>query len=214
MKIFLYLVLFFHFTGNTQSNNTIETTFDFIFGKKYFQNNIFSPSLNTMNKYELLSPLNYLGFGLTGSYVKNKKSYYDGHLEYTQIIPQKIYTTDSNQMNISGFNLGYGFLGRDLFRKSRTIDLIFSLGFNTGRLKVNALENGKYKNPYFSPMISINPRINFNKISIFGRVTYEYDISKSNWRHTNISNGPNVNLYPIKSTGLYAVVGIGVIIPD
>lgn len=89
-------------------------------------------------------------------------------------------------MQINGFNVGITLFGYD-FLKSEKFDLITCVGFNTGRVWLKGNDQFKQKNPYFSPVLTILPKVIFKKISIQLRCSYDYDITNKNWKRKGFS---------------------------
>lgn len=151
----------------------------------------------------------YAGIGATGNFITNREYNFDGHMHYTQVIPQTIKVNDTIMANITGFNFAATAIGFDVFKKLRSVDLFLSAGFNTGRLRLYGNSFVNQKNPYFSPKVSLTPRFTFGRISIQMNIDYGLDISKKNWRKTNLSNSPKLSLPQTSMTGLSTFVMLG-----
>lgn len=155
--------------------------------------------------------INLIGISKKETFYVNRKFLFDGHFTCQFVQPMKIYFSDSLTFKLNGFHLGFD-LEKDLFPKSDFFDLLFGLGFNTGRLKLLrkdlAIENNflKYTNPFFSPTLLIEPKINFGNLSISVKAQYLFDISNSNWNIKD-SKLPSIGTY--KSTGLIIQGSIG-----
>jgi len=100
--------------------------------------------------------------------------------------------------------------GKDLLPKSNIANCIVSFGFNTGRFRISGNDYKQQKNPFFSPTISIQPKIRIGPIVLSIRGDYGFDISKSNWRSVNFTNKNNgIYLSPLKQTGGIIYFSIG-----
>ena len=188
-------------------------TFDIGYGQKFLQKDFYN-QLGTYNNVQIFSPLTYIGIGGISGFVRNKKSFYNGHIFYQQVIPQKVTIADTIQGKISGFNLAFTILGRDLLGKSERFDFLVGFGVNTGRLRMYKNELIRQKNPYFSPKISITPRARVGKVVFSLNVDYEFDISRPGWRGTIFAKKDKINLNNLRQTGFNAFLSIGMILGD
>ncbi len=129
------------------------------------------------------------------------------NLAYSQVIPQTIYLWDTLKGKITGgvLNLSFG----KFIVQSKSFDLSYYIGFNTGRLRMFDNEPIHQKNGFFSPKVGIRPRVKFGRFSIVGSVEYEYDLSKSNWNRTRFSTGNKVRINNLKQSGMTVQLGVG-----
>lgn len=188
-------------------------TFDIGYGQKFLHKDFYN-QLNTFSNGQIFQPLTYLGFGGYSGFSRNKKSFYSGHIFYEQVIPQTIVIADSISGKITGFNLGFTLIGRDLLAKSERFDMLVGFGVNTGRLRMYKNELIRQKNPYFSPKISISPRARVGKVVISLNLDYELDISKPGWRGTLFANSNKINVNNLRQSGLHGFLTIGRFIGD
>lgn len=216
MKILALLLITTSITlGQNNSKKYIHRSVDFIYGQKILSQRTFGGGLNDMEKINWGTPIAFIGIGTTErlNFVRELGSY-DANFYYTQIIPQKLKVNDSITTNITGFNFAFTFLGFDAFSNKKDFDLIFSLGVNTGRLRLYGNSYTRQKNPYFSPKISMIPRLTIGKINIALNIAYEFDLSKKNWRRTFFSNSPKIELPQTSNTGLTVLASIGYILKE
>ncbi len=216
MKVILIILLVTH-VSLAQKDDHTKTSVDFILMSKVLNNPKFSDDLNTSSSFQFGKPINYIGISLTSGFIVNERSRTDGgyplngYFEYLQIIPQQMHVNDSVEMQINGFNLGITLLGFDLLRNEK-YDLITCIGFNTGRVWLKDNDQFKQKNPYFSPMIAIIPRLIIGKISLQLRCSYDYDISNKNWKRKGQSTTELLTLNKFSYQGLNFSFGLGYII--
>ena len=195
----------------------IKTSFDVIYTSKIFVHNDL-PGLNSTEFYNFGRGLNYIGIGFTQSLLVNRKSSleggysHDGYIEYSQIIPYKILLNDSIKAKVNGFNFGMTLWGMDLFPRKKNFDIITSVGFNTGRVWLNGDDEIKQKNPYFSPMVVVIPRVIIGKLSIQLRLNYGYDISNKNWKRKGFKKGNLAKIDPFSSESFDLSIGIGYVV--
>ncbi len=190
----LSIIIFFFFSLSLISQEEIDTTFfskkdtlnlflssyDIYIGKKLLSNSPFN-ELNSIDNFNAKKPLSYIGVGYSGRFIVNRSSDYDGHIIYNQIIPQKV-SYDSLNLVLSGFSFALTY-GKALISKNKKQSIIFSLGFNTGRIKLKNSSLGlHYKNPFFSPKLSLQPKTKIGKSFLSFIIDYEYDISNYKWK--------------------------------
>jgi hypothetical protein len=215
MKVAFVISLFFiSQLGLSQTKSRLNSSLDFIMMTKALNNNDLSNDLKDISSMRLSQPLNCVGLTITSGFIANRMSSYeggynfDGYIEYLQVIPQRIMVQDSIEANINGFNFGITLGGIDLL-KNKKFDLITCFGFNTGRVWLKGTDLIKQKNPYFSPMIAIVPRVCLGKISIQLRCAYDYDISNKNWKRKGFSDSELMELSKFSYQGLNMSMGIG-----
>ena len=162
-----------------------------------------------MKKAVPLQPLMYVGIGLTGLLTTNSNYHFCGHMHYTQVIPRTILVNDSVSGNLTGFNFTAPVYGVDIFENTKAVDLFFSLGFNTGRLRVYGNSLVKQKNAYFSPKVSLTPRFKLGRLMLQMNFDYELDVSKKAWRKIAVAGTPQYYLPNTSLTGLSAYLMLG-----
>lgn len=208
--VFLTSINFSYSQDSTATVNDADMfSIDIIYGNYLFRNN-FDDQFNTIENLSLGSPVQTIGLSLSGAYTRYKKHLYAVHYSYSQIIPQRIVINDSISSKINGFILSVNMLGIDLLPKSKIANCIVSFGFNTGRFRISGNEYIQQKNPFFSPTLSLQPKIRVGPIVFSIRGDYGFDISKKGWRSVNFTNKTNgINLNPFKQTGgiLYFSIG-------
>lgn len=193
--------------------DSTRNSFNIIYGQKYLSNKTFDGRINSLENINFGAPLTYIGFGTSGNIpINRRKLKRFGQGNYTQIIPQKILVNDTTSANITGFNFGFTFLGVDAFPEQKNFDIFISLGANTGRLRIYGNSYVNQKNPYFSPKISLTPRVIIRNICLQIQIDYEVDISKKNWRRTNFSDSPKINLPQTSNTGVTILTSIGYVL--
>jgi hypothetical protein len=122
------------------------------------------------------------------------------HLDYDYFLPFQYSPISACSYRLSGYAVGFG-MGKDIFPNSEKFDLVLSLGFQTGRLKMLwsdvmlGQNKSVYNNPFFSPLLMLQPRIVLGFLSLGGRIGYQYDISKGDWRHEDKSLNAIGNSY-------------------
>jgi len=188
-------------------------TFDLGYGQKFLQKDFYN-QLGSYSNIKIFEPLAYVGFGGISGFSRNKKSLYSGHIFYQHVIPQKVTIADSIDGKITGFNLAFTLLGKDLLGKSERFDFLVGFGVNTGRLRMYQNELIRQKNPYFSPKISLTPRARVGKVVFSLNVDYEFDISRPGWRRTIFANKDKINISNLRQTGFNAFFTVGRLLGD
>jgi hypothetical protein len=190
-----------------QSNGKV----DLVYGNRAF-NNAFYKQVNTLDNYSVNTPLQVAGFGYSGRIPvdgRYRSGYLYGHWYYTQVIPQKIRINDTIKANINGYMVSIDIAGFGMFRKSKIFHMMGSLGFNSGRLRMHKNEWARQKNPFFSPCISLQPRILIGSVVLSFIASYEYDISSPAWRRTYFATKNKIDLEKFKETGATLFVCLG-----
>ncbi len=188
---------------NIQLGNSL----DLYYGYKFFQDN-FSNKFNTTENFNWNSPVQIIGFGETGPVTINRSSrtcY--AQLLYSQVVPQPIWLNDTIKCKTTGGILNFG-IGGYVHSKSRNFYFNFYGGFNTGRLRFYQNEIVRQKNPFFSPKVGIQPKLQIRKFVISLIVEAEYDISKLNWRKTIRANDTKITIDRFKQTGYTVLLGV------
>jgi len=222
-KLLVKLLLYFLLNScvclaQDTTKHHVKTSFDLIYTSKMLLNSNFSSSLNTKKSFQFGAPLSYVGLSSTWILLVNKKSFFEGgfpingYFEYTQIIPRIITVNDSLSPKINGFNVGLTVAGFDLFPRMENFDFITSLGVNTGRVWLKGDSQTRQKNPYFSPMVVIIPRIIIQKVSIQFRFSYSYDITNKNWKRKGFAKDNLMKLDSFSSESFNFSLGIGFIL--
>lgn len=205
-------ILLIELQSHGQTNKV--DSYDILYGTKLFKNNFYN-QVNTLNKYSYSSPVQLIGIGYSGCFEVTRGSYnYVGHISYEQVIPQQLIINNTIKCNLNGFILSVSVLGWDFFPKSKNFHVLFTGGFNTGRLRLGGNELVRQKNPFFSPMISLQPKIAIGKIILSIRGDYEWDVSRKNWRRTLFANKNKINLDTYKQTGASIFFCFGFVIPE
>ncbi len=216
MKVIL-IILFFTQVTLAQKEYHTKTSIDFILMSKALNNPSFSKSLNSTTSFQFAKPINYVGIALTSGFIVNKRRETEGgyplngYFEYLQVIPQKVTVHDSIEVKVKGFNVGITLIGFDLLQ-SEKFDLIACFGFNTGRIWLNGNDRFKQKNPYFSPVLTLIPRLTIGKIALQLRCSYDYDVSNKNWKRKGAGDTELLSLDKFNYQGLNVAFGMGYII--
>lgn len=211
---FLILIeVFFHtmagcFAQNIRSDQCLNSL-DILLGEKVFTNK-FMGQINSLNNFSFGKPVSYVGLGFVGSINDGEGIFNDGHITYSHILPDNIIIGNSIKCKISGFNFSLPVLGYNLFsEKYESTDFLISLGFNTGRIRLYGNELVRQQNPYFSPKITMSPRVRISKLVLSLIVEYEYDISSGEWRKMANSNTNKIKLDNYRQSGITAFLSLG-----
>lgn len=214
-QLSIFLILSNFAFGQMDTTTHWSQSFDFIYGQKYLSHKTFDGALNYLDKINFGKPLTYVGIGTTAYVIVTRGLFnHPSNIYYTQVVPQDVKLNDSITAKITGFNFGFTIHGFDAFPHKRNFDLLFNMGVNTGRLRLYGNSLAKQKNPYFSPKISMSPRVIIGRISLLAIITYELDISRKNWRKMTFSDSPKINLPQTSSTGLTILASIGYVLKE
>lgn len=214
MKTIVLLFLFFFSSYLiAQKDSSVSTTsFDLYFGyRPSFQS--FYNQINTTSKFDLNTPLQIVGIGISGQFIVTRGDNFFGHFIYNQVIPKDITLNDTIKCKITGFNFSYGY-GDAITSKTGLFSLYYYAGFNLGRLRTYSDELARQKNFYFSPKIGIQPKIKIKNIAISLIVECDYDITNPNWKHNTFSSRDQTKITKLRQSGVTGQIGIGYIIPN
>lgn len=101
---------------------------------------------------------------------------------------------DSLSYTARGWELMTSIFGYDLLHNRSAVDLVVAPGMFWGRLKMEVKENTvgtekNYWNGFVAPMARIDLRFNIRSISVGGRLSYRYDITKDKWKRNYPESG-------------------------
>ena len=143
------------------------TAFEVYYSSKVL-NNQFYNSFNQIDHINFNQPLHEIGIGLSGRITTTGSSYddshhtFDGHLSFKTIVPIQLAINDTINSTLSSSTLSFH-CGKDLFYSLANFDLIVSGGLDLGRITLKNVDFKTMKNPFFSPVISITPRVKINR---------------------------------------------------
>ncbi len=155
---------------------------DIYYGYRIYQNSFYN-QLNTLNDAKTNAPPQIIGVGISGHDHLVGPWALQPIITYYKIIPTKIYIEDTLNTKLSGFVFGFG-LGKSLATKNKNLSISAYLGFNTGRTTLTKNEFISQKNQFFSPKITIQPKVIIKHVAISFIVEYEYDITNPAWKQT------------------------------
>ncbi len=129
------------------------------------------------------------GIGGTGTMNINRASDFDCSFNFLLYNPTEITSPlDTSTLQIRGWELMTSIYGYDILKKVKAVDLVVAPGFFFGCVKLKrevAIQPNlqmRYKNPFGAPMIRIDLRFNYRRVSIGARASYRSDGSSSNWK--------------------------------
>lgn len=185
-----------------------QATLDLYFGNRIYINNVYK-QLNTVEHTSLSTPPSLIGVGISGNdHPFGMRSRYSSFINYYQIIPAKILIEDSLKTTLSGFVLG-GAAGMAFSNLKKTLNLNVYLGFNAGRTTLINNEYISQKNPFFSPKISIQPKVIIKRFAISLIAEAEYDVSDPAWKAKRWNQKAAHPLSPFHQTCYTGIVSIG-----
>lgn len=175
-KIFLSILLAFTVSKGHAQDSYIEL----IYGNSLFRRDL-AGQVNTMGNYRLGKPLQYVGVGLNG--VLNIKTLCSPIVKFScnQYLPQDFHANDSVSGRIAGafFSLS---AGSDVLKKNEEFDLVWSLGFQFGRLKLYKDQFLHLRNPSLCPKVTFQINKSFGSCGVGLRAEFVYDISAGDWK--------------------------------
>ncbi|MFT6981818.1 MAG: hypothetical protein ACJAUD_000584 [Crocinitomicaceae bacterium] len=198
----------------TKSTSQKHTSFDIQYGQRILQKSYLNGQLNSFGNFNFSDPISFIGISVTGAFAVGRRSsygntHYSGQMSYSLVIPREITINDTINGKLTGYNFGCSIWGFDVFPNVGAFDLMLDVGFNAGRLRIYGDTLIKQKNPYFAPAVSLTTRVSFGKFALHIRGSYDYDITKKNWRRTFFSRTEKVTISETKLSGIMIFAGIG-----
>jgi hypothetical protein len=185
-----------------------QTTFDLYYGNRIYINNYYS-QLNTVSKTSLSTPPMVVGLGISGYHhyfgARSRMKFFSN---YYKVIPATVMIEDSFKTTLSGFVFGAA-VGPSFSNSKKTLNLNIYLGFNTGRTTLINNEYISQKNPFFSPKISIQPKIMIKRFAISLIVEAEYDVSNPAWKSKRWNSKDPHQLLSFNQTCYTAIISVG-----
>lgn len=135
------------------------------------------------------------------SFLINRKVNIDSHFEYAffNSFPSAMNVSDSLRLSAGGFYFGLDAC-KDLLPKHKNVDFLVGFGTNAGRVVLrhywkkendetyDEVKHNRYRNPFFSPKLSFEPRIFlFKHLSISIRAELLFDVTSRQWKIKNDS---------------------------
>lgn len=171
---------------------------DLIYGFRILNRSQFSLNLakkyNTFSDFNSSSPLQYVGIGSSYAGAIGMIGL-TGNFQFCVYLPQRINLPDSSTAKSTGFNIGFTFLGVDLLKNAKNLDLLANFGFDAGQLLISG-SGINQRNKYFAPKLSLQPKVKIGRVALSVCVEYGYDITKDKWRKTWFGPGNQENLTP------------------
>lgn len=158
-----------------------QVTLDLYYGTRIYSNNYYN-QLNTVERTSLSTPPCVVGIGISGyDHLLPRSRRLRTLANYYKVIPATIKVQDSLSTTLSGFVCGLA-LGPSFSNLKKTLNLNIYLGFNTGRTTLINNDYISQKNPFFSPKISIQPKVIIRRFAISLIAEAEYDLSNPAWK--------------------------------
>lgn len=185
-----------------------QVTFDLYYGKRIYINNLYS-QVNTVEHASLSTPPTVAGIGISGyDHYFGPSSHIRGLFNYYKVIPATVRIQDSLTSSLSGFVFG-GAIGPAFSNLKKNLNLNIYLGFNTGRTTLINNEYISQKNPFFSPKISIQPKVIIKRFAISLIAEAEYDVSNPAWKAKHRNRKAEHPLSSFQQTCYTGIVSIG-----
>jgi hypothetical protein len=111
---------------------------------------------------------------------------FDAALCLEFLLPKNISDGDSTKFHLYGWHFMMSMLGVRIVN-SKHVAVTAGPGFDFGNVKILASQDGmktNYYNPFISPFARAEVRYAFWKIVIGSRISYRFDLSKSQWKQS------------------------------
>lgn len=208
----LFLVLFCLISGSViyaqKDSASATSSLDLIYGYKFFNRNFYN-QFNSTSHFDYKSPIQLGGIQVSDNKYVNRYLDFYGAISYRQVIPQSILIQNSSpKLNGFVFGLDYG-LSLGISNKFK---VLVGIGFNTGRIKLYQSGQIDQKNPFFSPKISIQPKVSIKKLVLSLKGDYEMDVSNTAWSKVSKSSSNSVSLINFKQSGFTTLFCIGMLL--
>lgn len=187
------------------------------YGTHLYQHSLLD-QLNTLRKPEFGNPIQCVTasmMGLTG------EREYDvtERVTWSKYLPQAMRINDSVSGKISGWSAGMD-MGKDLFQASHKTDLVFMLGFSTGRMKLVQQGQEQFEktanvlhltNGFFCPRGTIVFNGSIRQFSFTLGAQYSFDVSSTRWKEKlfALHKPESVEVPGFRQTHFEVFAGIG-----
>lgn len=186
-------------------------TLDLYYGTRVFDKSYYK-QLNSISNANYKQPPDFVGIGYsgyrfnvgTGGWINS----FIIEMNYYKILPTKIFIEDSLNTKLSGFAYGFG-IGNGLYTSNRRLSITAYVGFNTGRTTLSKNEFISQKNQFFSPKVTLQPKVIIKRFVISLIAEAEYDISNPAWKQTLFEKKEPHLLLPFHQTCLTGIISIG-----
>lgn len=206
--LFVFCFSFSLFSQNTENHHFPVTV---LYGSK-FMSQKFNSQFNSTGHFKFNGPVGMAGICLTGWHYNGLGNSLSHELDlyYAQVLPADISLNDTISGKTSGFQVGTTLYGYNLVsNKNKKNRVNFSLGFNTGRLKLSNSKSFKATNPFFSPKLVVKPGFGIGQFYLSFILEYEYDVSKSLWKAGKNPSLTQPEISKLRQSGFSAFINIG-----
>lgn len=183
------------------------TSIDVYYGSAIYKNNFYH-QLNTKDSFNINTPPNIIGIGISGMERNIGASYLIFQIELQSYIPHTISINDSIKAKLGGFNLGLGF-GKRFASKNSNLSIACYFGFNTGRSTLKNSENISSQKIFFCPKFSIQPKLFIKRLAISIIISAQNDITSSKWIHSFSNNKNEIPLSGFSQTAIIGLISLG-----
>jgi len=185
-----------------------QVTLDLYYGNRIYINN-YDNQLNTVEHASLSSPPSVVGFGISGyDHLFPRSRRLRTLANYYKVIPATVKIQDSLSTTLSGFVCGLA-VGPSFSNLKKTLNLNIYLGFNTGRTTLINNDYISQKNAFFSPKISIQPKVIIRRFAISFIAEAEYDVSNPIWKAKRWNKKAAHPLSSFNQTCYTGIISIG-----
>ncbi len=183
-------------------------SWDVIYGNKFY-NNDFRNYLPNVESIEIGKEPYYIGVQMASGLITTRMYSFSGAFNVVQMIPISIKLNDTINAKLRGFNVGVPIFGFDALYKYKNIDFLIFSGVNIGRLKIFKKDYINKKNPYFSPKISLMPRVALGKIVLSATAEYDFDVFSTRWKNPIFEKKYSNTLSGFRQSGFSLIFGLG-----
>lgn len=149
--------------------------------------NSYLPQTVTATPFTSLLTFGYSGAGSSST---KRGGTYDAAVALHFFMPQEnVIIPDTLKYRVGGWELMTSVFGFDVLKNVRSVDFTVAPGVYWGTMRLrkynsagNFKANELFKNPFVAPMIRADLRINLGPVTLGGRWSYRYDITKARWR--------------------------------
>lgn len=182
---------------------------DFYYGYRVYDKSYYNQINSIDKKIDTKLPLQIIGVGFSGhDYAVARSGNVTAQINYYKVLPTRVMIQDSLRTKISGYALGLG-VGYGLANFKKTISIAGYIGFNTGRTTLSKNEYISQKNQFFSPKITIQPKVIIKHISISLIIEAEYDVTNPGWNRPVFERKDPYLLKPFHQNCFTGLISIG-----
>lgn len=170
-----------------------------------FDNYIYDFSFDS-NKIDLT--LNSYSIGFFSEFMVGGNYDYFGLMQFSYLQPKSIFSSDTLNLKLTGFNLRISFAGQTIFAKKH-MAFFLTEGLKFGRLKLVNDKKEKLRNPVLAPFAAAILMFKFSDFRIILMANADYDQSGQKWLEMSFANPIDYKFSKFNQASINYSLGFG-----